>query len=147
MFEKLSARNHNPETQCLVSPSLPALVHSRCTYLMVFLVRGFFQLVCSYLHFKFFVYSDLLFKGIAQLGSLDHGPWIKRLLHYRLIRWALRDTATNCCYSMYLFVNDAATNCCYSMYLFVIDAANNWCYPMYLFVNATVLSAQHSFSL
>ena len=88
-FEKFSTRNHNPGTQCLVPPSLPAVVHSRCIYLMVFIVRVCFQMVCSYLHFKFFLYSELLFKGIAQLGSLDHSPWIKRLLHYRLIRWAL----------------------------------------------------------
>ena len=31
-----------------------------------------FQMVCSCFHFRLVLYCDLLFKGIAQLGTLDH---------------------------------------------------------------------------
>ena len=61
-------------------------------------------MVCSCLHFRIVLYSDLLFNGTVQLGSLYHDPWIKRLLHYRLGKWGTRDAANNWSFSLYLFV-------------------------------------------
>ena len=89
------------DSRSIVALSEPTGVYIHCSFLMVFSLIKFFELVCSCLHFRIVL---LLFRGFAQLGILEHGPWIKRSA-LPTEQVGTRDAANNWCYTMYLSVN------------------------------------------